>query len=508
MTEAADSQSESEARRLHPATLVARWLKIVPQMAAGVAAIAASALREGRLVPVLIFALVGVVVAALFAFLFWWRFTYRIGTREIVIEKGLLQRQRRVIPFDRVQDVAIEQKLLARLFGTARVRIETGGSGSDEGNLDMIGLADAHQLRDLVRRGAAVPADRTDAVADAPAGHEALEPVLFEIPLPRLLLSGLFNFSLIFIAAIAGFMGYLDQLGLVEWDDLFIAARADQAADLVTVQAVLVLALLIILLGVIAGIARTVARDFGFRLTRSQAGLRRRRGLFTLSEVVIPLRRTQVAVIESGWIARRFGWHKLSFQTLGADRKEGGLQVAAPFAKMDELLPILAEAGFPAPPPREQFHGLPRRALVARAAPYLMLGLVPTAAAVLFEPLIAIGAGAMLILGLLVTFRWRKHAYRLGETALFVSNGLFRRRTWVIPYEKTQAIFLARGPIQRPLRLSSVLLDTAGGQLIGSPEIVDLDAAEAERVADSLLRLFGDARAVIAMKRRLVTGAG
>ena len=89
-----------------------------------------------------------------------------------------------------------------------------------------------------------------------------------------------------------------------------------------------------------------------------------------------------------------------------------------------------------------------------------------------------------------------------------MSNGLFRRRTWVIPYEKTQAIFLARGPIQRPLRLASVLLDTAGGQLIGSPEIVDLDAAEAERVADSLLRLFGDARAVIAMKRRLVTDAG
>ena len=195
----------------------------------------------------------------------------------------------------------------------------------------------------------------------------------------------------------------------------------------------------------------------------------------------------------------------------GTRRRPGSpvhdLQVAAPFARMDALLPILAEAGFPPPPPRADFHGVPRRALVARTSPYLLVGLAAALAALLFEPLIALGAGAMLLLALLVTFRWRKHAYRLGESALFVSNGLFRRRTWIIPYGKTQAILLARGPLQRPLRLSSVLLDTAGGQVIGSPEIVDLDAAEAVRVADALLRLFGEARAVIAVKRPLATGA-
>ena len=502
MTDAA--QAIGEPRRLHPATLIARWLKIVPQLIVGGVAIAASAAERG-LLGFLIFAGIGMIAAAAFALLFWWRFTYAIGAGEIVIEKGLLHRQRRVIPFDRIQDIAIEQRLLARIFGTARVRIETGGSASDEGNLDMISVADAHGLRDLIRRGAA-PVVAPGGEEPVPADIESEdEPVLFEITLPRLLLSGLFNFSLIFIAAIAGFLGYLDQLGLVEWEDLVTPERADQAADLVTAQTVLGVALLVILLGVIAGIARTVARDFGFRLTRSRAGLRRRRGLFTLSEVVIPLRRTQVAVIESGWIARRFGWHKLSFQTLGADRKEGGLQVAAPFARMEELLPILAEAGFPAPPPREQFHGVPRRALVARTAPYIMIGLVAAGAALLFEPLIAVAAGAMVLIALLVAFRWRKHAFLLGGGALFVSNGLFRRRIWVIPYAKTQAIFLARGPIQRPLRLASVLLDTAGGQLIGSPEIVDLDSDEAGRVADSLLRRFGEARAVIAMQRRRAT---
>ena len=55
--------------------------------------------------------------------------------------------------------------------------------------------------------------------------------------------------------------------------------------------------------------------------------------------------------------------------------------------------------------------------------------------------------------------------------------------------------------------LSMVLLDTAGGQLIGSPEIVDLDADEAGRVAGSLLRRYGEARAVIRLQRRQATEA-
>ena len=46
----------------------------------------------------------------------------------------------------------------------------------------------------------------------------------------RLLLAGLFNFSLVFLAAIFGVLQYLDQLGLVDWDRLVTAERAKEAA--------------------------------------------------------------------------------------------------------------------------------------------------------------------------------------------------------------------------------------------------------------------------------------
>ena len=473
-------------RRLHPATLVARWLKIVPQMGAAGIAIFATGRGKG-LTFFLLFLAFALVVGGLFAFLYWWRFTYRVGANEIVIEKGLLRRQRRVIPFDRVQDIAVEQRLLARLFGTAKVKIETGGAAKDEGSLDMIAIADARALRDLVRHGPR-PAD---VAAQAPVE----EPVLFEMDLGRLLYSGLFGFSLVFLAVISGALQQLDQLGLFNWSDWFTSERAGQAAGFVTLKLGFVLAGLVLALGLIAGVARTTARDFGFRLTRTEKGLRRKRGLFTLSEVVIPIRRTQVALIESGAIGRLLGWYRLSFQTLGADQKEGGVQVAAPFARMEEILPILAIAGFPEPPPRGDFHGVPRRAIVRQAAPALALGALAVVASLWFDARAGIVAAALLVLAILAVLRWRKHARALGDRALFVSSGLLKRRLWIVPYEKAQTIRVSRGPIQRALKLSNLLLDTAGSGALRSPEMHDLDEDEAEMMADRLLALFYDARA-------------
>ena len=122
----------SEARRLHPATLITRSLRVLPQMLAGGAGYAALIQREG-FARILLFAGLAAAVGVVVALLSWWRFRYTVGAGEIIIESGILHRQRRVIPFERVQDIAIERPLLARLFETARVKIETGGSAADEG---------------------------------------------------------------------------------------------------------------------------------------------------------------------------------------------------------------------------------------------------------------------------------------------------------------------------------------------------------------------------------------
>lgn len=480
----------SGPRRLHPISMVDNAVKAAPGALVGMVGAVGFLIQRN---PGLAMLIALGILAALFAgaAISWWRFTYEMRAGEIVIEKGLLSRQRRVIPFDRVRDIAIEQPLLARLVGTARVRIETGGSAKDEGLLDMIELERALALRDLVRDMHRAPAAGEASEAQQPPP----EPVLFEMPLGRVLGSGLLNFSLVFVAIAFGALQYLDDLRVIDIERLIATRGGGNVAGLLTMRTALMVLLLLALLGLASGVIRTLLRDYRFMLTSSEAGLRRRRGLLTLSEVVIPARRTEAARIESGLIGGWLGWHDLSFQTLGAESEEGGLQAAAPFARRDEVARVLTEAGF-AGVPDEAMIRPPLRALLRRCGPWLLLGL----ALILLDGTIpyagwaALAAAVMAGAGLLA---WLHDGYLVGEDALYLREGMLARRLWIIPHEKLQVVMTRRGPVQRLLGLSGLVPDTAGAPALSAPGIADMERADALALAGRLLADHKAARARI-----------
>jgi putative membrane protein len=477
-------------RRLHPATLFIRFVKQAPEFLLGLPAVIGFASNSG-MGRILLIALVGAIISFGFSLLNWLRFRYGVGERDIVIEKGVFQRQRRVIPFDRVQDIDIEQPFLSRLFGTAKVRIETGGGGKNEGDLDAVSLAEAHRLRDVIRSTAPASKDSLEA-AEAPTE----EPLLFGMDLRRLLLAGLFNFSLFYLAVIGGALQYFDEFIERNLPDpkTWVASFGAPTAALGLYVSLLLIALLL-LLGVITGLLRTISRDYRFRLWRTPAGFRRRRGLFTLSEVVIPLRRVQLAIIGSGWLRRRLGWFSLQFQTLSADSVQSGHQAAAPFARMGEIERILREAGLPVPPPAEDFIRVSRLSILRRyvgtilplAAVAAVSSFVYLPSLLAFVPLVLVGAGAAL--------QWRRHRYILTERALFVSEGVLAQRLWFLPYEKVQTISVSRSPLQRRFGLASVAVDTAGASVFRSPSIRDVEGEIADALAQRLLHEYRAARA-------------
>ncbi len=86
------------------------------------------------------------------------------------IDSGWLSRTSRAIPFDRVTDVDLEQGPVHRLFGLARVKLETGASAGgkeEEGVLHTISLERAEALREHIRARRDGP--RHSAVAETEA---------------------------------------------------------------------------------------------------------------------------------------------------------------------------------------------------------------------------------------------------------------------------------------------------------------------------------------------------
>lgn len=456
-------------RRLHGATVVERAIRALPSIVIGLATVGVSARSDFmRFVPVLALLLVA-------SFVYRWvalsRFRYGVGASEFVIESGVFTRRRRVIPFERIQDVELIRSPIARAIGLAKLRLETGGGGADEGVLDSLGLGEAEALRDELRRvrlgggaGGVIPA------ADAP--------LLFAMDRRRVLTEGLFSPSLVFIAVIMGVAQNLEPL----LGDAVSPERWLERGSLddlpITAARVAAVALAVVALGFASGLVRAFASHHRFTLARADRGFRIRRGLFTLAEAVVPIARVQAIVRRDGPLRRAFGWERLEFQTLGFGARTRRL-AAMPFARAGETAPVVAivHAAEAAPAYRRVSPRYVWRAGLRCLAAALLTG----AAASWFWPPAPFAAVALFgAVAVQAWFRWRAHGYALDRGTLYLRRGWLARERWIVPIASAQAFALMRSPLQRWLGLASVAIDTAGASGNYRPRAVDLPFADAE----------------------------
>lgn len=431
-----------------------------------------------------------------FAWLRWLRLTYTTGPDNIRVEQGLLSRHARAVPYDRIQDVSLEQKLLPRLFGLAEVRFETGAGGKDEISLAYLSLEEADRLRELVRERKAGAMAQDGAASEVAAKEvEAAAPVLFAMDERRLLTFGLFEFSLVVFAVLLGAAQQLEFLLPFEpwnweaWgefaeshrDDLaFIEAGSRIWAGLALAAGVLAVAAV----GVLTGIARTFAREYGFRLERTAKGFRRRRGLFTRTDVVMPVHRVQAARIATGIVRHRFGWHGLHFVSLASDSKSASHAVA-PFARLAEIGPVVREAGFHLPDETTRWHRPSSaywfdRALL-QAVPLALAG-AGAALAGVFAASIALGLVAAALI-VREHYRWRHDRHALDDSQIFVRRGWLSPRLDLASRVKVQSVEIAQGPLARRRGYATLHFGIAGGSL----SMPGLPVERARRIARDVL---------------------
>ena len=505
-----DSGFAGQDRRLHALTLLLAVVKLGPRTLNFLPAILALGVTgQARLIaPALALFLL---VTLLFSWIAWTRFTWRVDSDDVSISSGVISRTHRTIPFDRIQDVTIEQGVIARALGLAKVGFETGsaGSGENEAKLDSIALAEAEALRAHVRAHRAVGSisilTADGETASFPAESE--DHPVFAMAVPRLLLSGLFNFSLAVFAVLFGLLQTFDDvLPFDPFDaDFWIGiTRSTGLADWMDAHRWLAAVggvVMLLLLGAATGIVRTVMRDYGFRLDRSERGFRRRRGLTTKTDVAIPVARVQAAIISTGIIRQRLGWYELRLQSLASDGKNESDHLVAPLARLDEVDAILAEVGLvrDAEAAEGWQRGHPGVIFVAPAVMFL-IGAIILIPVMLFPETnilsdwITPGAGFVLglpfivalIAALLGWLGWKRHCWRFDGRQLHIMRGWFAPTHIILPARNIQSADLALGPVLRRLAAANLQFGVPGGS--GGQHIIHAaPLAEAYRLRAELM---------------------
>ena len=354
-------EDEPNWQRLHPATLALALVRIGPRSLQFLPAVAALGFTGNWIwiVPAIGAFLLFSLLAAWFR---WLRFRFLVGDDEMVIESGVFARQHRTIPFDRIQDVSIEQGLVSRALGIAKVGFETGAGGKEnDASLDAIALGAAQALRTTIRAHRSGEAAAPVAASDAPGASGAVpvaeDRLLFAMTPRQLLVAGLFNFSLAALALVGAGMQFFDDLlpfdfnvfNPGDWIDLAEQYGLDQWVIAHRWIAGVGAGISLLFIGFASGIATMFFANWDFRLTREPRTLRRTRGLTTRTDVAVPVKRVQAAILVTGWFRRRFGWHELRLQSLASDGEKERDHQVVPFAQLDAIDPVLAEVAIRRP---------------------------------------------------------------------------------------------------------------------------------------------------------------
>lgn len=106
-----------------------------------------------------------------------------LTSRDLKVHRGVLNREEKTIPLEKITDLAVFQGPLMRVFGVKGMRVETAGQSSGDGALvTVVGIEGTEAFRDMVLNQRDRVADRDDVtpqagVASAGAERELLETV-------------------------------------------------------------------------------------------------------------------------------------------------------------------------------------------------------------------------------------------------------------------------------------------------------------------------------------------
>lgn len=425
---------------------------------------------ERGLVLAVLGAVLGVILLVVFFSWLSWRFhTYRITEAAVEARKGLLFRQHRRAPLDRIQSVNLQRPLLARVLGLTKIEVQTAGQGGKV-ELAYLSHADAKTVREQILRSAAhsrgiqPPDKEADSIVPAASGTEAAPHGQFDQRVQDFA-----DFDIAPEARAAGTLvtvpvGRLIASILLSWEVIILVVLIILVPIAAAIWSWTVLAALLPMLLVMGGIVfGQFNKGFRFTLSRTDDGVRTGSGLTATTTETIPLRRIHAVEVRQPLLWRRLGWWKVRINTAGHSVSQGGqnglLNVVLPVGFESDVMRVL-ENLLPGIRGNEYELAALRDGMIGSADGYLGAG--PRAGWVLWWG--RKRAGIRIVDGEHATLRVRK--------------GVLTRSFAVMPIVRAQSVELSRPFMHRFLGLASVRAHTVLGPIGVQMRGIELDLAK------------------------------
>jgi len=412
--------------------------------------------------------LLGVIAVFIFSYLQYEFFTFQIANEELIINEGVLFRERKVIPFHRIQSVHLHQNLLQRITQLVGIKVDTAGSKGKELEIPALTRKKAEALRDLLREksqmastGTTPEIEETQKVATSSSN------ILVKLNVVNLLVLGITeNHLRSGFLALAIVIGYFQQYSefVKKYIEPAVEEYIPQSSD---INITLISGgIFIFLIGsILISLIRVVLKFWDFEARLEKNFIQIQSGLLRRNQYRVPKNKVQFIEFHTNFIRKRLGFSSAKiFQAQSASSEASqSMEIPACFAKHQEAIKTLLF--------NHQLE-IPMEKINADAVAYLrfsaLIGLLPVPfliwAAIKVSMAFAVIAILYYLYVLYSSWRYGKTvSISLNQEIMIISRGWLFPVKIYIPLFKAQSMAVSQNIFLKRRNLAHLIIYTASG---------------------------------------------
>ena len=413
-------------------------------------------------------------LSALGSIIAYFKFYYYIKDDEFIIEKGLFNKTKINLPFDRIQTINFEQNLIHQAFNVVSLEIDSAGSNQKEISLQAIRRKEAEAIRAFImsEKAKLKTADH-EIEAIVNEAQEENADLLMQLSPFDLLKIGISQNHIRGLGIIMGFGFWMFQT----LEDFFPDYQhGDNIADyfiedlgfgnILYFSTYLIVALIVF--SVLISLVMTIFQHFGLAFFRSKIGFKVRSGLFTKREASANINKIQLIRWEDSILKRFFGIFQLGLFQASSAAVNTRQAISVPGCYEHQINTVRATY-FPA----EKYlnysiHGISSLIIGRRV---LYLGGIPMAILLINAYLnqsIPLGILALLwpvfiyFTSKIFHKNWKFH---LSEEGILTEHGILGTQFTLLKWYKVQAVKTRQSIYQRRHEVADLYFYTAAGSV-------------------------------------------
>lgn len=490
--------NSSRFKRLHPLSIVVEFVQFVFRF---IYALLIFLILSARKNPegtqeIIIAAFSGL---AIFSAIARYYFTkYIITQSAFILYTGVIHRQTRTVPLEKIQNVEVRQNFIHQLLGLAVVRLETAGAKA-EVELNALRFQDAQELK-------------TELLRYISRTHPSEAPMpppkpLWQAKIQDLLVMGATDHQagLLLAGGASAWYLFMEIYGGVSEKLLtsltYQITKTPSLSPTARIGIGIVLILLFAIGGWVISIINHLLTYYDFTITKGDNQFTTRHGLFTRLENLVRVGRVQNLRFESPFLRRKLGLTSVFVETASSftDQYKGARAPLFPLISEREVhwlcQGIFPTLRFSEITWRPVGKGSLRRGfilflLASCILILIVIGILWTTRRHLYIPQVSFWSLSLAIpaCALYAYLRYRSLGWAYQDGFWIVRTGILRRCIWVVPESKIQGVVVTQSPGQRRLKLASLTVITAGVGPHGfsHPTIPDLPEETAYKIQEVL----------------------